>query len=246
MDLLRLLSSPMGSALLEFVVPAGQSVAPLRSPCAGELWVWRTLLSAIVSLLTMRRLCRDARSALAPYQIPDPFVLARIAGFCELERCVARRLDRSLLFFTEDQVRACLGSRWWLQPPTALGGGIAGEAYERLLVCLVALLSREQWRGSPRCMAAALFGRDGPADRWVSAAVHDMPAAWPPALGLPPLGAVGGFRWPDGTPRPPAVDGARVPGARVLRGASSRAALRAAARSRTPARGADGSGGRRL
>ena len=245
MDLVGLLTSTMAPALLEFLVPAGQSVATLCRPCAGEMWVWRALLSAFVNLLTMRRLCRGARSALAPYEIPDPFLLSRIAGWCELERCVARRLDCTLLFFTEEQARACLGSRWWMQPPPALGGDLAGVAYERLLVGLVALLSRERWRGSPRCMAASLFGRDGPTDSWVSAAVHDMPAAWPAALGLPPLGAVGGFRWPDGTPRPPAVDGARVPGARVLRGASSRAALRAAARSRTPAR-RRGSGGRRL
>jgi hypothetical protein len=207
---------------------------PLHRIDAAELWVWRAYLSATATLLAVKCLNRDSRIALAAVETPGPFALARIHGFCELERRLALRLATSTRAFTVEEAGAFLGARWWMQPPPAQGGELVGVAFERLLVCLVALLSSERWRGSPRCMAASLWGRDGPADRFVSAAVYDLPSSWPAALGPPLPGAIGGARWPDGSPRALLVDGAAAPRALRLPGAPvRRASPRRVARSRS-------------
>jgi hypothetical protein len=239
-----LLAGGAAGSFLQFLLPAQMSIAePLRRADAEELWVWRAYLSTIATLLAVKCLNRESRYALFGAETSAPFVLARMRGFGELERHLSLHLAASAFSVNVDALGALLGARWWMQPPSYLGGTLAGAAYERLLICLVAWLrSAEPWRGSPRCVAASLWGRDGPADRWVSAAVYDIPEVWPTVLGPPPPGAIGGARWPDGSPRALLVDGTVVLPRRPFalgapapprRPAGVSSSLRSAARSRS-------------
>jgi hypothetical protein len=206
--LLDLLGGGAAGVFLQYLHPAEMAIAGPPRRVDGEVpWVWGAYLSAIASLQAVKCLCRSSRAALADAEAPDPFLLARLCGFRELERRAARRLVSGSFALNDPTLGAFPGARWWVAPAPAIGGAVLEEAFQQLLHALVLLLSAETQRGSPRAMAAALFGRYGPADRWVSVAVSDLPSAWPVSLGPPPPAAVGGFRWPDGSLRALAVDG---------------------------------------